>query len=366
MVAFEEGDPDQPLIVGSVYNAANMPPFALPAARSICGIRSASVSGNAGQNFNGVVFNDTLGKEHLALHSEHNMSLNAEKDKMFHGGRNKGERVAHASLLTVGSLPTGGGSGGGTSSSSSSISSTGGGDSSSSSSDQPEGYAAFGTLPWTVAPAQPGLSAATVYGNNVAATIGEAYTLAFGGVSQLTVDPSALLSTSNVPYLQSIIGGFFGGAVGGNSAFNLGSNTGFVLGPQFQITITPKGTQAERDKTGKITNPEEVTIGGENTIDVKATALEVPVIDILAIVLSLLSVAWIVSYAAFQATDDDSDRVAVVESCQALALVLQGAIVSSATLSDYVKKQIDEAWKKKSLAYQQNLVFFLGGDFMNV
>lgn len=107
VVAFEEGDPDQPIIVGSVYNAANMPPFALPQRRMLAGFKSASVRGNPNENFNGVVFVDEKGHEHLAIHSERHMSFNTEFDKEFHAGRHKGERVSCASVLTVGKLPGG-------------------------------------------------------------------------------------------------------------------------------------------------------------------------------------------------------------------------------------------------------------------
>jgi type VI secretion system secreted protein VgrG len=105
VVVFEEGDPDQPLIVGSVYNAENMPPFELPKKNSFAGFKSASFRGNPNQNFNGVIFDDKKGHEHLAIHSERHMSLNAEYDKVFHGGRHKGERVSNANIFTVGNLP---------------------------------------------------------------------------------------------------------------------------------------------------------------------------------------------------------------------------------------------------------------------
>ena len=108
VVIFEEGDPDQPLITGSVYNAQNMPPFALPINNQLGGLKSCSVRGRSQENFNGVVFDDTKGREHLGIHSERHMSFNTEFDKFFHAGRHKGERVSCANVFTVGRLPGGG------------------------------------------------------------------------------------------------------------------------------------------------------------------------------------------------------------------------------------------------------------------
>src|SRR5437899_258619 len=42
IIAFEEGDPDKPIIVGSVYNAEQMPPYALPADQTQSGIKTRS------------------------------------------------------------------------------------------------------------------------------------------------------------------------------------------------------------------------------------------------------------------------------------------------------------------------------------
>jgi len=105
VVIFEEGDADQPIIIGSVYNAANMPAFRLPGAKKFAGIKSATVNGSAGQNFNGILFVDEQGKEHLAIHSERHMVINTEFDTSYTTGRQIGQRVPGAKTVTVGRLP---------------------------------------------------------------------------------------------------------------------------------------------------------------------------------------------------------------------------------------------------------------------
>ena len=81
IVAFEHGDPDQPIVVGSVYNAKNMPPVDLPDENKIAGIKSCSFGGDPTANFNGIVFHDVPGNEFTHVHSELNQMNNSENDR---------------------------------------------------------------------------------------------------------------------------------------------------------------------------------------------------------------------------------------------------------------------------------------------
>jgi type VI secretion system secreted protein VgrG len=108
VVIFEEGDPDQPLVAGSVYNADNMPVFGLPANKKIAGIKSATVDSSPKQDYNAIFFYDEKDKEHLSLHSERHLTMHAEYDKRFYTGRHTGEHVPGNKMTRVGRMPSGG------------------------------------------------------------------------------------------------------------------------------------------------------------------------------------------------------------------------------------------------------------------
>jgi type VI secretion system secreted protein VgrG len=80
LVDFLEGDPDQPIIVGSVYNADQMPPYALPGNKTQSGIKTRSSLHGTPDNFNEIRFEDKKGSEELCVHAEKDMSTTVEHD----------------------------------------------------------------------------------------------------------------------------------------------------------------------------------------------------------------------------------------------------------------------------------------------
>ncbi len=69
VVDFLEGDPDQPLITGRVYNAAQLPPYVLPDNATVSTIKSRSKLGAAAE-FNEMRFEDKAGEEYVLLHAQ--------------------------------------------------------------------------------------------------------------------------------------------------------------------------------------------------------------------------------------------------------------------------------------------------------
>lgn len=81
VVIFEDGDPDCPLIVGSVYNEVNRPPVDLPGDAAIAGIRSCIIGTDPLTCCNSLVFYDAVGAEFVVLHSHQAEVNNNTGDK---------------------------------------------------------------------------------------------------------------------------------------------------------------------------------------------------------------------------------------------------------------------------------------------
>lgn len=79
VVSFLEGDPDRPLVIGSVYNADNMPPYALPDNKTQSGIKSRSLLG-AADDANELRFEDKKGNEQFFIHAQKDMIEEVEND----------------------------------------------------------------------------------------------------------------------------------------------------------------------------------------------------------------------------------------------------------------------------------------------
>ena len=89
LVSFLEGDPDRPIITGRVYNADQMPPYALPQYQTRSTFMSRSSKGGGSANYNELRFEDLKGKEQIFMNAEKDMDLRVEKDSREFIGANR-------------------------------------------------------------------------------------------------------------------------------------------------------------------------------------------------------------------------------------------------------------------------------------
>ncbi|MDX8346591.1 type VI secretion system tip protein TssI/VgrG [Cognatiyoonia sp. IB215446] len=100
IVDFLEGDPDQPIITGRVYNAAQMPPYGLPGSATQSGWKSDSSPGGGG--YNELRFEDKAGSEEVYFQAQkdHNELIKNNESRLIQNDFS--ERVDNNATQSIG------------------------------------------------------------------------------------------------------------------------------------------------------------------------------------------------------------------------------------------------------------------------
>jgi type VI secretion system secreted protein VgrG len=100
LIAYEEGDPDRPIVIGSVYNGKNTVPMTLPDKKVKSGILTQSSAGGGGYNM--LLFDDTAGNENVKLRTQKDLKFKALNNQEINIGVDRTDKVGNNINQTVG------------------------------------------------------------------------------------------------------------------------------------------------------------------------------------------------------------------------------------------------------------------------
>jgi len=102
IVDFLEGDPDQPIVNGRVYNADQMPPYVLPDNMTHTGLRTHSSKGGGSDNFNELRFEDKKGSEYVWFQAEKTYNRLVKEDAFDEVRNDEHETIGRDVIFKIG------------------------------------------------------------------------------------------------------------------------------------------------------------------------------------------------------------------------------------------------------------------------
>ena len=237
IVDFLEGDPDQPIITGCVYNGANLPPYPLPGEKTKSTLKSHSSKGGGG--FNEFRFEDKKGSEEIFLHGQKNWTIAILNDKT--------QTVGHDETLDVGNNRT-----------------------KNVKKDQSETIGENKTI-------SVGKNHTESISENAGVTIGKNFTEDIGEASETTVGKEMSISVGKVMSIS--VGKDMSISVDKNSATQVSENMTIDVGKKLditagdQITLKTGSASITMKKDGTITlKGKDISLNGSGKINIKASS----------------------------------------------------------------------------------------------
>ncbi len=99
IVDFLDGNPDRPLVTGSVYNGANKPVYP---SKTQSGIKTRSTKDGTTANFNELRFEDKKGSEQVYIHAEKNMDTKVENNETLTVDKDRTKTVTENESSSIG------------------------------------------------------------------------------------------------------------------------------------------------------------------------------------------------------------------------------------------------------------------------